>query len=618
MDQTMFYIAIISLVLMGALLAATISIKAKNTLKLHFIAYLIELFVWTFSVVAQYYCAVRGYTSWIMFFENTTYIGVSLIPVSVFIVGKTFYDAGAKKTVNPIVFYILPLITQIVIWTNPLHNLFFTSYDYFDKAGTQVGLYFYVHTVYSYGFLLIGTLYTFLFALRSKGRMRSRLQAVLICTGTIIPLITNMLYTLGISGFNRFSTPISFMTTLITFFLLIFRYNILRITPIVMKTVIDKTSDLYIVVDENMAILDYNEPFYNIFSKLIHFEKSMPLNEAMQVKNDTGVDVGRMQAAIEECRNSGEMVYRDLRLDLGGEVKYFKVEFSPLIIDMTYRGCLLLLRDITRAMMDMEEIKNNQNKLIKQERLASLGQLIGGIAHNLKTPIMAISGRAECLSVLIDEYEESICDDEITSEDHKEIAGEMRQEIEKIRSHMSYISDIITTVKDQAVKLNVGAGIRDFFTIGELKKSIDILMKHELMSHNCTMVYDIQINEDFGITGGDINSLVQIIVNILVNAIQAYEGKHGQIRFKISKTANDVIFTISDDAGGIPEDIQDKLFQQMITSKGKDGTGLGLYISYSTVIGMFEGRMWFESVKGKGTDFFVSIPIKDTTAGGTK
>jgi len=138
------------------------------------------------------------------------------------------------------------------------------------------------------------------------------------------------------------------------------------------------------------------------------------------------------------------------------------------------------------------------------------------------------------------------------------------------------------------------------------------------MSHNCTMVYDIQINEDFGITGGDINSLVQIIVNILVNAIQAYEGKHGQIRFKISKTANDVIFTISDDAGGIPEDIQDKLFQQMITSKGKDGTGLGLYISYSTVIGMFEGRMWFESVKGKGTDFFVSIPIKDTTAGGTK
>jgi signal transduction histidine kinase len=70
-----------------------------------------------------------------------------------------------------------------------------------------------------------------------------------------------------------------------------------------------------------------------------------------------------------------------------------------------------------------------------------------------------------------------------------------------------------------------------------------------------------------------------------------------------------VLFVLKDWGGGIPEAIRDKLFREMVTTKGKNGTGLGLYMSYATVRGRFNGNMWFETKEGEGTTFYVSIPI---------
>ena len=90
---------------------------------------------------------------------------------------------------------------------------------------------------------------------------------------------------------------------------------------------------------------------------------------------------------------------------------------------------------------------------MESERLASLGQLIGGIAHNLKTPIMSISGASEGLSDLVKEYDSSIDDPEVTSKDHHDIANDMTEWIDKIKTYTSYMSDVITAVKGQAVNL---------------------------------------------------------------------------------------------------------------------------------------------------------------------
>ena len=107
--------------------------------------------------------------------------------------------------------------------------------------------------------------------------------------------------------------------------------------------------------------------------------------------------------------------------------------------------------------------------------------MIGGIAHNLKTPIFSISGGLEGLSDLIKEYDSSIEDPTVNDNDMHEIANDMKEWIAKLKEHVSYMSDVITAVKGQAVTLSTEQDIT--FTIGELLKRVNILMKHERDYH---------------------------------------------------------------------------------------------------------------------------------------
>ena len=83
---------------------------------------------------------------------------------------------------------------------------------------------------------------------------------------------------------------------------------------------------------------------------------------------------------------------------------------------------------------------------MEQERFAFLGQMIGGLAHNLKTPIMSISGCVVAAQALIDECEDSLDDPQVTQEDFREIYGEIREWFQKVKDSTSYMSDIITAI----------------------------------------------------------------------------------------------------------------------------------------------------------------------------
>ncbi len=257
---------------------------------------------------------------------------------------------------------------------------------------------------------------------------------------------------------------------------------------------------------------------------------------------------------------------------------------------------------------NIEKIHENQSMLMEKERLASLGQLIGGIAHNLKTPIMSISGAVEGLKDLVSEYDSSIDDPQVTSTDHHEIAKDMDSWLEKVKDYTSYMSDVITAVKGQAVTLSEADNIT--FDIEELIKRVNILMKHELK--NALIYLNVSINVDnHTILHGDINSLVQVINNMISNSIQAYEGKTEQnIDLSVSKDENNnLIIVVRDYATGLDENVKSKLFSEMVTTKGKNGTGLGLYMSYSTIKAHFGGDIKFDSKKGEGTTFYIIIPL---------
>ena len=275
-------------------------------------------------------------------------------------------------------------------------------------------------------------------------------------------------------------------------------------------------------------------------------------------------------------------------------------EIGKLIIEFNK------VQDLTKQ--NIEQIKSSQQTLIEKDRLASLGQLIGGIAHNLKTPIMSIAGASEGIKDLIKEYDTSIEDPEVNFNDHHEIAKEMDEWIEKIKTHTSYMSDIITTVKGQAVALSDEEVYA--FSMDELIKRVDILMKHELKNALIDMHVNMDVPSNLSISG-NINSLIQVINNMISNSIQAYNGKTNEIiDFNIyTENKNMLIISIKDYACGMPKDVQNKLLREMITTKGKNGTGLGLFMSNSNIKAHFSGSISFKSEEGKGTEFFIKLPL---------
>ncbi len=254
----------------------------------------------------------------------------------------------------------------------------------------------------------------------------------------------------------------------------------------------------------------------------------------------------------------------------------------------------------------VRKLQENQELMLQQERLASLGQMIGGITHNMKTPIMSMAGGIEALRDLIQEYDDSIGDSNVTDEDHHAIAAEMNDWIHKMKPYLSYMSDIISAVKGQAVTVNEASEI--VFGLKELIERVRILMKYELSRNECIMDMDVQVETDVEFKG-EINSLVQVINNLISNAIEAYEGKRGKIDFRVYRDEGNIEFMIRDYGKGIPEEVKDRLFKEMLTTKGKKGTGLGLYMSYLAITTKFSGNMRFESEEGKGTTFYISIPV---------
>ncbi|MEG1501080.1 MAG: HAMP domain-containing sensor histidine kinase, partial [Clostridiales bacterium] len=244
----------------------------------------------------------------------------------------------------------------------------------------------------------------------------------------------------------------------------------------------------------------------------------------------------------------------------------------------------------------------------EQERLAFLGQMMGGLAHNLKTPIMSISGCISASGALLDECLSSIDDPQVVADDYREIYGEMESWFEKIKESCSYMSDIITAVKGQAA--NTGLSQESSFTLDELIKRSRLLMRHELLRGGCNLVTEYDSRQNIVIRG-DINNLIQVINNLLSNAIDAQKmSGGGDIIIGVNKDQDHVKIYVKDTGPGVSESVKKKLFKEMTTSKGTMGTGLGLYISNIVVSGKFGGSLYLEDNPGGGSVFCISLPLE--------
>ena len=591
---------IISTLLLIILLVVNLKVKKKKQVNWCFIAIITCLLICcvgqTLSIICPPILHIES-----IYFDYIVYIGTCFMPITFFFFGLTFAQTKIKFKKKYLLLFIVPIISLLVLWTNDFHHLFYVKYGILN-VDTVFGAYFPIHSLYTYILILISVYYLIHFSIKNSGFFSK--QSLLLIIGTLIPLIVNIIGLFGIE-MSIYITPISFTFTVLFYSLAILKFNFLNVSPIAIQTVVDRMSDGYLVLDVNNTIIDFNKTFIHATNLSPTKLRGTDIFTLLETEKLLNMNSNLLQKNIERAKSTDKTSSFDLFLPK--KDKYFNVEISSINSKGSFLGILILFKDITQHIHDLKTISDNQETLMEKERLASLGQLIGGIAHNLKTPIMSISGAAEGLTDLITEYDSSIDDPDVTSQDHHDIAKDMSTWVSKIKTHTEYMSDVITAVKGQAVTLSNENDVN--FTINELLKRVNILMKHELK--NAIIYLNVKMLTDENIIiDGDVNNLVQVINNMISNSIQAYQGKPEQnIDLIVEKVDTNLVISIKDYASGIPKKVKDKLFKEMVTTKGKNGTGLGLYMSYSTIKAHFNGDITVESEEGKGTTFRIILPI---------
>ena len=259
------------------------------------------------------------------------------------------------------------------------------------------------------------------------------------------------------------------------------------------------------------------------------------------------------------------------------------------------------------------ELKTTQAQLIQSEKMASLGELTAGIAHEIQNPLNFINNFSEINKELIEEMELEI--DKGNKENLRSIATDVKQNEEKI-SHHGKRADAI--VKGMLQHSRASTGQKEPADINALADEYLRLSYHGLRSRDKS--FNVTLQTDFDPAIGKINIISQdigrVLLNLYNNAFYAVaekkkqqpEGYEPTVSVTTKRIGEKVLISVKDNGGGIPQKIKDKVFQPFFTTKPTgQGTGLGLSLSYD-IIKAHGGELKVETKEGEGAEFLISIP----------
>jgi two-component system, NtrC family, sensor kinase len=264
----------------------------------------------------------------------------------------------------------------------------------------------------------------------------------------------------------------------------------------------------------------------------------------------------------------------------------------------------------------IDDLKITQNQLIQSEKMASLGELTAGIAHEIRNPLNFINNFSEVSKELIDEMKDEI--DRGNFNDVKGIADMMSQNLEKITHHGKRADSIVNGMLQHSRKNN---GDREVTDINALCDEYLRLAFHgfKAKDRSFTAAFETELDPNLPKIKVVTQDIGRVILNIINNAFYAVNEKahaHPEnynpkvvVKTQVINSAF-VQITIADNGNGIPDKIKDKIFQPFFTTKPTgQGTGLGLSLSYDIIHVGHNGEMKVESDYGKGTEFVIKLPI---------
>ncbi len=287
-----------------------------------------------------------------------------------------------------------------------------------------------------------------------------------------------------------------------------------------------------------------------------------------------------------------------------------KLELEQLVTDRTSE--LTLQKE--KLEQTLVELKSTQTQLIQSEKMASLGELTAGIAHEIQNPLNFVNNFSEVSVELLEEMKEELDNGDV--EEAKSIADDLILNLEKISHHGKRADGI---VKGMLQHSRSSSGKKEPIDINVLADEYLRLAYHGIRAKDKT--FNATMNTSFDENLEKINIIPQdigrVILNLITNAFYAVNEKRMDavvdykptVSVTTKKEATQTIIEISDNGNGIPPEVLKKIFQPFFTTKPTGhGTGLGLSLSYEIVTKGHGGQLKVKTKEGEGTSFIIELP----------
>ncbi len=498
---------------------------------------------------------------------------------------------------------IVPLITMTVILTNEYHRQFWQSIVLitdgpFTIFNTKRGIWFWVHTAYSYLCLLAGTFLIVDFIRRTPGLFRGQIGALLVAVAA--PWIGNIIFLAGLSPGRALDlTPFALTVSLAAIAWSVFGFRMLELRPIARDMVLQSMSDGMIVVDEEGQIVEVNQAALRVIGLPAEQVLGRHAREALARWSDV---VARYRDVTD--------IAEEIELEVNGVQRWFEVRISPIYdARRVYRGRLFVWRDVTEARLMREELRrNNQQLLAAQQALidardaAEAGSrakstFLAHMSHEIRTPLTAIIGYCQLLEAGLE----------------RQTLAQTRQDIEAIHMAAGHLFDLVSNVLEMAQIETGRSELHEVaFNVAEVVQDVITTVQPTIKRHRNRL--QVEHAEEVEQIWGDPAKVRQILLNLVSNA--AKFTVDGVVSVRVTRADDEshprVQFQVSDTGPGMTSEQVSRLFVPFAIAaenvgREQRGAGLGLAISeyYCRLMG---GELTIESMPGQGTTATFWLP----------
>ncbi|SNY26442.1 PAS domain S-box-containing protein [Orenia metallireducens] len=366
------------------------------------------------------------------------------------------------------------------------------------------------------------------------------------------------------------------------------------------NTILQTSMDAFWVMNTEGDILETNEAYMNLFGYSLLETVNMNISDL-----DISRDKKELKEQLEEIKKKGKDRFESKYRLKNGEVR--DLEISVTFVDSLDEPIFEVFgRDITERKLRDEELRRAQKHLMQSEKMAALGRLVAGVAHEINTPVgigvTAVSHLAEKIKKFAKLYKEG----NMKRSDLERFLKLAWESAEMTLKNLNNASELINNFKLVAADQTNNKKRR--FNVKEYLDDIIISLKPKLSKTKHKVIIDC--NEELEIDNYP-GAISRIITNLVMNSlIHGFEEKDkGEIKIEVLEENELIELRYSDNGVGFPKENINKIFEPFFTTKrGQGGTGLGLNLIYNIVNNILKGDIECKSTIGEGITFIIKFP----------